>query len=174
MAPSRREFLKTAASTGLAALPGSATLAWDQPITPERIVNLFDDLPGDKALKILAPAAATLPATTVVTGVITAAASGLIAAAARTSASVAEVTVMAADGSLAAVDCKWSLAHPRTCVAIRVGSTPAAGFAWSASEATRTASTIALGDMIAVASGSIAAAAPISRSATSATDRCAR
>jgi beta-lactamase class A len=61
MAPSRREFLKTAASTGLAALPGSATLAWDQPITPERIVNLFDDLPGDKALKILAPAAAGKP-----------------------------------------------------------------------------------------------------------------
>lgn len=60
MIHSRREFLKTAASTTtLTALPtsASATLEWEQTICPDRIVDLFEQLPGDKAFKILAPAA---------------------------------------------------------------------------------------------------------------------
>ncbi len=61
MAYSRRGFLKTAAGTVTAtALPlvaAPAASAWEQKITPEKIVDLFDDLPGDKAFKILAPGA---------------------------------------------------------------------------------------------------------------------
>jgi beta-lactamase class A len=58
---SRRGFLKTAAGTATAtALPlvaAPAASAWEQKITPEKIVDLFDDLPGDTAFKILAPGA---------------------------------------------------------------------------------------------------------------------
>jgi len=64
MAHSRRAFLKTAAGTAtLTALPLSApaSLAWEQTITPDQIVDRFDDLPGDKAFKILAPAAEGKP-----------------------------------------------------------------------------------------------------------------
>jgi beta-lactamase class A len=60
MAHSRRAFLKTAAGTAagtatLTALSAPAASAWEQKITPEKIVDLFDDLPGDKAFSILAP-----------------------------------------------------------------------------------------------------------------------
>lgn len=60
MAYSRRGFLKTAAGTAagtatLTALSASKASAWEQKITPEKIVDLFDDLPGDKAFKIFAP-----------------------------------------------------------------------------------------------------------------------
>jgi len=64
MAHSRRAFLKTAAGTAtLTALSLSAptALAWEQTITPDQIVDLFDDLPGDKAFKIVAPAAKGKP-----------------------------------------------------------------------------------------------------------------
>src|SRR5262249_10332543 len=64
MAHSRRAFLKTAAGTAtLTGLPLSApaVLAWEQTITPDQIVDLFKDLPGDKAFKILAPAAEGKP-----------------------------------------------------------------------------------------------------------------
>jgi len=60
MAYSRRGFLKTAAGTaaGTATLTGLSApkaSAWQQRITPEKIVDLFEDLPGDKAFKIFAP-----------------------------------------------------------------------------------------------------------------------
>lgn len=60
MAHSRRAFLKTAAGTAagtatLTALSAQKASAWHQGITPEQIVDLFDDLPGDKAFKIVAP-----------------------------------------------------------------------------------------------------------------------
>jgi beta-lactamase class A len=60
MAYSRRGFLKTAAGTAagtatLTALSAPKASAWQQRITPEKIVDLFDDLPGDKAFKIFAP-----------------------------------------------------------------------------------------------------------------------
>lgn len=62
MAHSRRAFLKTAAGTAagtatFAAISAPTASAWQQRITPEKIVDLFDDLPGDKAFKILAPGA---------------------------------------------------------------------------------------------------------------------
>jgi beta-lactamase class A len=60
MTHSRREFIKTAAATAtLTTLPVAEALAVTprQAITPEQIVALFDHLPGDKAFKILAPAA---------------------------------------------------------------------------------------------------------------------
>jgi beta-lactamase class A len=62
VAHSRRTFLKTAATTAagtatLATLSAQKASAWEQKITPEKIVDLFDDLPGDKAFKILAPGA---------------------------------------------------------------------------------------------------------------------
>jgi len=58
MAHSRRAFLKTAAGTAtLTGLSAPTALAWQQRITSEQIVDLFDDLPGDKAFKILAPGA---------------------------------------------------------------------------------------------------------------------
>jgi beta-lactamase class A len=60
MVHSRRGFLKTAAGTAtFTTLPlsASATRGWDEAITPDRIVDLFEPLPGDKAFKILAPAA---------------------------------------------------------------------------------------------------------------------
>ena len=58
MIHSRREFLRTSVSTATW-LPtsASATLGWEQTISPARIVDLFEQLPGDKAFKILAPAA---------------------------------------------------------------------------------------------------------------------
>jgi beta-lactamase class A len=61
MAQSRRAFLKTAAGTAagtatLTALSAPTDSAWQQRITPEEIVDLFEDLPGDKAFKIFAPA----------------------------------------------------------------------------------------------------------------------
>jgi beta-lactamase class A len=60
MAYSRRGFLKTAAGTAastatLTALTAPKASAWQQRITPEKIVDLFEDLPGDKAFKIFAP-----------------------------------------------------------------------------------------------------------------------
>jgi beta-lactamase class A len=62
MAHSRRAFLKTAAGTAagtatFTALSAPTASAWEQKITPEKIVELFDDLPGDKAFSILAPGA---------------------------------------------------------------------------------------------------------------------
>ena len=63
MGRSRREFLKTAAAAAtVATVPPSVaassgqTATQAQPVTPEQITSLFDNLPGDKALKILAPA----------------------------------------------------------------------------------------------------------------------
>ena len=60
MAHSRREFLRTAASAAtFAAVPTaqSQTIASDAAVTPEQIVKLFENLPGDKSLKIFAPSA---------------------------------------------------------------------------------------------------------------------
>ena len=60
MAHSRREFLRTAASAAtFAAVPTaqSQTIGSDAAVTPEQIVKLFENLPGDKSLKILAPSA---------------------------------------------------------------------------------------------------------------------
>jgi beta-lactamase class A len=60
MAYSRRTFFKTAAGTIAAAsaphLISAATTA-SQPVTPDQIIDLFEPLPGDKSIKILAPAA---------------------------------------------------------------------------------------------------------------------
>jgi beta-lactamase class A len=60
MAYSRRTFFKTAAATLAAAsaphLISAATTA-SQPVTPDQIIDLFEPLPGDKGIKILAPAA---------------------------------------------------------------------------------------------------------------------
>ena len=60
MAYSRRTFFKTAAGTIAAGgVPhfASAYTTAGQPVTPDQIVGLFEPLPGDKAIKILAPAA---------------------------------------------------------------------------------------------------------------------
>jgi beta-lactamase class A len=62
MAYSRRGFLKTAAGTAagtatLTALSAPKASAWEQKITPEKIVDLFQDLPGDVSFKIVAPGA---------------------------------------------------------------------------------------------------------------------
>jgi beta-lactamase class A len=60
MAYSRRAFFKTTAGTVAAAsVPhlASASSAAAQPVTPDQIVDLFETLPGDKGIKILAPAA---------------------------------------------------------------------------------------------------------------------
>ncbi len=70
MAHSRREFLKTAATTAtlasvpLAAAPLAAaavTGEQDSAVTPDEIIDLFEPLPGDKAIKIFAPAAQGKP-----------------------------------------------------------------------------------------------------------------
>jgi beta-lactamase class A len=70
MAHSRREFLKTAATTAtlasvpLAAAPlvaAAVTGEQDSAVTPDEIVDLFEPLPGDKAIKIFAPAAQGKP-----------------------------------------------------------------------------------------------------------------
>jgi beta-lactamase class A len=54
----RREFLTAAGAASLTLpLVPSAARAWEQNVTPESIIELFDSLPGDKAFKILAPAA---------------------------------------------------------------------------------------------------------------------
>jgi anaerobic selenocysteine-containing dehydrogenase len=59
MAHSRREFLKTAATTAtlasvpLAAAPLAAaavTGEQDSAVTPDEIIDLFEPLPGDKAI----------------------------------------------------------------------------------------------------------------------------
>jgi beta-lactamase class A len=63
MAHSRREFLKTATSAAtFAAIPAaqSETVNSDA-ATPDEIVNLFERLPGDKALKIFVPATSGKP-----------------------------------------------------------------------------------------------------------------
>ena len=60
MVHSRRIFFKTAAGTIAAASAAhfaSASTTVGQPVTPEKIIDLFEPLPGDKAVKILAPAA---------------------------------------------------------------------------------------------------------------------
>lgn len=64
MAHSRREFLKTATSAvTVAAMPGTRSNAStiEAAETPDDIVGLFERLPGDKAMKIFAPAAAGKP-----------------------------------------------------------------------------------------------------------------
>jgi beta-lactamase class A len=70
MAHSRREFLKTAATGAtLASVPLTAaplvaaalTGEQDSAVTPEEIIDLFEPLPGDKAIKIFAPAAQGKP-----------------------------------------------------------------------------------------------------------------
>jgi beta-lactamase class A len=54
----RREFLTAAGAASLTLpLVPSAARAWEQNVTPESLIELFDSLPGDKAFKILAPAA---------------------------------------------------------------------------------------------------------------------
>jgi beta-lactamase class A len=61
MIRSRRDFLKTAATaTTLAAAPLATADSRVPPerLSPNRIIDLFKDLPGDVALKILVPAAA--------------------------------------------------------------------------------------------------------------------
>jgi len=60
MAYSRRTFFKTAAGTIAAASAShlaSASTPAGQPVTPDQIIDLFEPLPGDKGIKILAPAA---------------------------------------------------------------------------------------------------------------------
>ena len=60
MVHSRRTFLKTAAGTIAAASAthlASASTTAGQPVTPDQIIDLFEPLPGDKGIKILAPAA---------------------------------------------------------------------------------------------------------------------
>jgi beta-lactamase class A len=60
MAHSRREFLKAAANTAsFAALPLAVTVTRTpgQTLTLDQLTNLFDHLPGDKTLKVFAPAA---------------------------------------------------------------------------------------------------------------------
>jgi beta-lactamase class A len=60
MAYSRRTFFKTAAGTIAAASAAhlaSASTTAGQPVTPDQIIDLFETLPGDKGIKILAPAA---------------------------------------------------------------------------------------------------------------------
>jgi TAT (twin-arginine translocation) pathway signal sequence len=64
MAYSRRTFFKTAAGTIAAAgAPGlvSASTTAGQPVTPDQIIDLFEPLPGDKAIKILVPAVSFKP-----------------------------------------------------------------------------------------------------------------
>jgi beta-lactamase class A len=64
MTYSRRAFFKTAAGTVAAAsaphLTSASTTA-GQPVTPDQIIDLFEPLPGDKGIKILAPAANLQP-----------------------------------------------------------------------------------------------------------------
>lgn len=64
MAHSRREFLQSAGTAAVTAMPLAATAArTSEPgITPEDIVQRFLSLPGEKAVKIFAPAAAGKPA----------------------------------------------------------------------------------------------------------------
>jgi beta-lactamase class A len=57
MSHSRRAFLKAAAATvGTAPLALAATPMLGETITPEQVTSLFDALPGEKAVKIFAPA----------------------------------------------------------------------------------------------------------------------
>ena len=56
--------MKTAASTAaIATIPRlvSASITNGQPVTPDQIIDLFEPLPGDKALKIFSPAAGGKP-----------------------------------------------------------------------------------------------------------------
>jgi beta-lactamase class A len=64
MAYSRRVFLKTAVggAAALAPLSAAATAPIFGPaVTPDQIIDLFEPLPGQKALKIFAPAAGGKP-----------------------------------------------------------------------------------------------------------------
>ena len=64
MAQSRRAFLKTAVggTAALAPLSAAATAPISGPaVTPDQIIDLFEPLPGQKALKIFAPAAGGKP-----------------------------------------------------------------------------------------------------------------
>ena len=64
MAYSRRDFIKTAIGGATALAPLSAAAATTipgAPVTPDQIIDLFEPLPGDKALKIFAPAAGGKP-----------------------------------------------------------------------------------------------------------------
>jgi beta-lactamase class A len=64
MAYSRRTFFKTAAGTVAAAgVPRlvSASTTDGQPVTPDQIIGLFEPLPGDKGIEILAPGAGLKP-----------------------------------------------------------------------------------------------------------------
>ena len=58
MFQSRRKFLKTAAASGtLAAVSATPAVAKQGHLKPDQIVARFAELHGDKAFKILAPAA---------------------------------------------------------------------------------------------------------------------
>lgn len=64
MVHSRRNFMKTAAATAALAAAPVATAAPTRGgtgITPQQVTDLFEDLPGDKALKVFAPVAAGKP-----------------------------------------------------------------------------------------------------------------
>jgi beta-lactamase class A len=64
MAHSRREFLKTALGGTAALAPltiAAATTISGSTVTPDQIIDLFEPLPGQKALKIFAPAAGGKP-----------------------------------------------------------------------------------------------------------------
>jgi hypothetical protein len=58
MSHSRRAFIKAAAATvGTAPLALAATPMIGEEMTPEEVICLFDHLPGEKGIKIFAPAA---------------------------------------------------------------------------------------------------------------------
>ena len=64
MSQSRRAFLKTAVGGSAALAPLSAAAAppiSGPAVTPDQIIDLFEPLPGQKALKIFAPAAGGKP-----------------------------------------------------------------------------------------------------------------
>jgi beta-lactamase class A len=63
MAHSRREFLRAAGTAAVTGTPLAATTAgaFEAKITPEDVVQRFMSLPGEKAVKIFAPAAADKP-----------------------------------------------------------------------------------------------------------------
>jgi beta-lactamase class A len=64
MAYSRREFLKRAAGGAAALAPlsvAAATTTSGPAVTPDQIIDLFEHLPGEKGVKIFAPAAGGRP-----------------------------------------------------------------------------------------------------------------
>jgi len=62
MSHSRRAFLKAAAATvGTAPLALTATPMLGEALSPEQVISLFDPFPGEKAVKIFAPATGDKP-----------------------------------------------------------------------------------------------------------------